>query len=131
MKAKILIGFVGGLVAILLGGAYWFFVVNMVHGSGVELAEDRELEAFHQIDLGCASDVDVSIGEFQSVTVTGDDNIVPLIRTEVSDGRMLIDCDKRFRTKLGLKVRLVVAKLDSIKISGSGDVISGGSKDRI
>ena len=125
MKLKVLLGFAVVMIAALAGGAYWFFVVNMIHGSGVELVETRELDSFHQIHLSCAADVDVSIGEVQSITVTGDDNIVPLITTELSEGRMTIDCDKRYRSKLGINLKVTVLKLDSLVLGGSGDIKTG------
>ena len=125
MKLKTLIGILVVLFASLLGGAYWFFVVNVVQGSGVEATEIRELEAFHKIELACSGDVDVTIGSPQEVIITGDDNIVPLLTTEISGGCLTIDSEKRYRSKLGIKVKVVVAKLDELEISGSGDVKAG------
>jgi len=128
MKVKVLIGVLLVCVAALSGGLYWFFVVNMVHGSGVETTETRDLAAFRQIDLSCFGDVDVIIGDQHSVSITSDDNIVPLITTELEGDRLVIDCEKRYRSKLGVKVKVVVAKLDGLVISGSGDIRAGEIK---
>ena len=113
------------LFATLFVGGYLYFVINVVKGSGVSVTESRELDAFHKIDLACAGDVEVSIGSPQAVVVTGDDNIVPLITTELSEGRLIIECEKRYRSKMGIKIKVVVAKLDELVISGSGDIKAG------
>jgi hypothetical protein len=72
-------------VALLLGGCG----LTTVEGSGVEASEQRDVEAFREIELDGSADVTVTIGGPPSVTVTTDDNLLERVTAEVG-GRPLV-----------------------------------------
>jgi Putative auto-transporter adhesin, head GIN domain len=59
-------------------------------GSGVSKTEARPVAAFSEVAASTGLDVVVHVGAAASVSVTGDDNIVPLVETEVSKDRLRV-----------------------------------------
>ena len=68
------------------------------------------------------ADINVTIGESKSVEVTSDDNILPMLVTEVVDGELKIRTKGSFNTSIGLKVKITTPSLDSVNSSGVGKV---------
>ncbi len=97
---------------------------NRVKGSGVIRDETRQLAGVSRLMLSMPADVTVVQGSTESVTISTDDNILPLVGTRVEDGVLVIDGDKNkgFSTRKGIKVRLNVKSLDGVTVNGSGDV---------
>jgi hypothetical protein len=93
-----------------------------VVGSGVAVTETRELPEFDAIELHIKADVQVQIGKPTALEITGDDNIVPLVKTEVSDGRLAIRADRAFESKHALKIAVTVADLKAAAVFSSGDL---------
>jgi hypothetical protein len=93
-----------------------------VVGSGKITAETRELAEFDAIELRIAADMHVKIGKATPLKVEGDDNILPLIKTEVRDRRLVISSDSKFRSKHGVDLKVTVANLKAVEIQGAGDM---------
>lgn len=94
-----------------------------VQGSGEIVSEKRELPAFTGININNDADVAVTYGTAQSVEISTDDNILPLITMQVSNGVLKIDSKESYSTSHGVKVTITVPTLESIEIDGSGDVV--------
>ncbi len=89
-------------------------------GSGVFVTEARALEGFTKISASGSFKVHLKKGPLSALELSGDDNIVPLIRTEVVNGVLTIDFDligSERRTEPYLA--MTVPKLDSIKALSS------------
>lgn len=93
-----------------------------VQGSGVKKTENRELDTFKSIELDSAADVNITFGESQSVTITTDDNILKLIDTSVSNGKLKIESDEWFNTNIGIKIDITIAELNRVDLDGAGDI---------
>ena len=93
-----------------------------VKGSGRVVAEKREATDFHGIDVGGVYQVDVTAGKEYSVTVEADDNLVPLVRTEVDGGILKIDSDRRISPKSTVRVTITMPAIDSVEVSGVANV---------
>lgn len=93
-------------------------------GSGVVRDETRQVAGTSRLVLAVPADVTVVQSATDSVTITTDDNILPLVRTRVENGVLTIDGDKNagFSTRKGIKVRLAVKSLEGVIVNGSGDV---------
>jgi hypothetical protein len=93
-------------------------------GSGVAATEIRETDPFTGIEVSGSVNVVATIGESLSVKVSGDDNIVPLITTKVSNGILKIQPERNVNldTKEPLTVTIVAAQLVSAEVSGACDV---------
>ncbi|MCP4685747.1 MAG: DUF2807 domain-containing protein [bacterium] len=91
-------------------------------GSGDIETEIREVDSFDRIKIDGSTDVFVTVGEKQSVSVTTDDNLLDHIKTRVRSRRtLLITSRGNYRSRRGVRVDITVPELTSIRISGSGD----------
>lgn len=91
-----------------------------ITGSGVSKTEVRELGEFRAVRNATVGNVIVAIGDSQSVEVTVDDNVLPIIVTEVIDGELVIKSSQSFSTSIGLKVSVTTPRLYSLSSSGVG-----------
>lgn len=114
---KILLGVALALVIYLGISSFGFF--TSIKGSGNVIKETRELAVFHAIEVGGAFQVVIQQGEPQSVIIEADDNIMPTITTKVKNGALEISNDKSITDATKLKVKITVANLDELDISGA------------
>ena len=101
------------------------FGSNQTKGSGVLKDENRAVANFAQLALGVPAVVTLTQGSTESLTITADDNLLPLIATNVENGLLTISADNNrgFSTKQPIKIKLSVKSLTAVKINGSGDVL--------
>ena len=101
------------------------FGTNRTKGSGVVKDESRAVTGFSRVLLALPAKVTISQGPAESLTITTDDNLLPLMTTRVDNGELIIEGDKNrgFSTRKGVNIRLTVKSVSAIKIQGSGDVI--------
>ncbi|MDQ2821441.1 MAG: DUF2807 domain-containing protein [Pseudomonadota bacterium] len=104
--------------------ASWGWNSETVNGSGVIARQQRELGHFSGVSNGLAANVDVRIGDTESVTIEADDNVLPLIETVIENGLLKIQTSKRnlnLRTTT-LKIVIQAKSLDRISLGGSGSI---------
>src|SRR6266513_1936540 len=116
MKRKIvvLLLFAGGVV---LSGCK---LQRGIAGSGVRKTEKRELKSFNAIDTAGAYELDVTCQKPASFEIEADDNILPLIQTEVRDGVLRVTATRNYSATGGVRVRITVPDLASVKSTGAG-----------
>jgi hypothetical protein len=93
-----------------------------VQGSGVRKVEKRELGAFKSIETTGAFEILVACQQAPSFEIEGDDNLLPLVRTEVRGGVLHIFNQSNYRTAKGITVRIGVPDLEGILTTGAGDI---------
>jgi hypothetical protein len=89
-------------------------------GSGNRKTEQREVTSFKAIDSEGAIDFDVTCQKPLSVSLEGDDNILPLILTDVRDGVLYLRTEKGYNSHESIRVRITVPNMESIKAAGAG-----------
>lgn len=102
-----------------------FFIFSFgkkVKGSGNVVAEVREIKDFTGVDVGGVFIVEVVAQKDFFVEVEADDNLVPLIKTEVRDGVLHIEAEKRLSSRNGLKIRIAAPEINRIDASGVAKV---------
>ena len=106
---------------------------NRTKGSGVMKEEARTVANFSRLVLALPATVTLTQGSTESLTITSDDNLLPLVATRVEGGELTIDADKSrgFSSKREIKIRLTVKSLNGITIKGSGDVYAAGIADKV
>jgi hypothetical protein len=102
--------------------------VNAVSGSGVSKTESRSVGSFSKIELSGSPDVEVAVGSPMSVSVTADDNILPLVETKVSGDTLDIDSKGSYNTHIGVTVKITAPTLEGVSVSGSGNIHVTGLK---
>lgn len=102
-----------------------FFATSLavtVTGSGVVKTESRTVESFLSIDSSGSWNVEVVNGDKVSVSVTGDDNIVPLVTTTVKNGKLAISSTQdSINAKVPLVVKVAMPLLATMRLSGAGN----------
>jgi len=99
-----------------------------VVGSGVIVEDERLVGAFEELQADNAIEVTVDAGQDQRVVVTGDDNIVPLVRTTVSGGRLTVGYapNTTVQPSEPVVVRIAVPDLTFTGASGASRVALSG-----
>jgi hypothetical protein len=96
-----------------------------LRGSGVAKTESRDVGQFSEIEVGNAIQLDVTVGEPAEITVTADDNILPLVKTIVDGDRLTIYVDASFSTDLGVQVKASTPELTVLEGSGASRITAG------
>jgi hypothetical protein len=132
----LVVGFAGAQLGIN-AGVDWFSNIGIVQlgdvgretvsGSGTLISETRQLSGVNRVELTINADLEIQQGSQESITITGDDNIVPLLQTNVSGGRLTIRYQPQVnvRTVHQLKLVLTVVDLSGLSASSSGTVNVG------
>ena len=111
------------LMLFALGGCN-FEKFHKTSGSGKMKLEKRDLPAFTAVDISGAYDVEIIAQKEQGLEIEGDDNLLPLIRTEVKNGVLTVSNQKGFDTKHTLRLRISLPKIDSISTSGASEIVA-------
>jgi hypothetical protein len=95
---------------------------HTVKGSGVEKTSARQTATFSRVDLEGSMRVTIVVGEPQSVTIRGDDNLIGEVRTRIEGETLAISNRHPYRSKIGLSVAIHVPALTAVELSGSGTI---------
>jgi hypothetical protein len=99
-----------------------------VNGSGNTKDESRNLGEFSAVSVEQGVSATISVGPKTSVTVTTDDNLLPLIRTEVKNGRLIVGLTERhINSSQGIRVNITTPELKAVGASGGSAVTVEGT----
>jgi hypothetical protein len=102
--------------------------ISIVGGSGNVISEDRNVSGFSKISLSGSGKLYIEQGNEESLTVKAEDNLIPLIKTEVSGNTLSLGT--KFGTSIiptkSMEFYLKVKELISISVSGSGNINCSG-----
>jgi hypothetical protein len=93
-----------------------------VKGSGKIVNEERHLSEFKTIKLKGVGRVVLTQGRPHTINIETDDNIMPLIETEIQNEQLVISQGNYNLRPTKLDFNITVAHLEGISISGAGDV---------
>src|SRR5215813_11241998 len=106
--------------------------VNKVKGSGVVKTEKRSLPPYTSLEVSCAASIGVRLQEQESLEISGDDNLIPLITTEVKNNTLYIRSTQEIAPREKLRITLSNPDLTRFAFSGAGDAnVSNIKNDRI
>lgn len=90
-------------------------------GSGAATTLSRKIAGFSRIELRSAERLRVTPGKGLSLRLTGDDNLLELIATEVRGDTLIIEARGSYRTKKAITIDIVMPALSALTLAGSGD----------
>ncbi len=97
-----------------------------VFGSGKVVTESRTVHGFHQVAISGSGQLIIESGDAESLAITGDDNLLPLIRSEVQGGKIEIGPRQvALRPSQSIRYHLFIRQLDVLSISGAVHVQAG------
>lgn len=128
---------VGGVVVANLfsfghyGGRFMKFSMDFggVRGSGNVTKETRALSGFKSIETGGVFQIEVVAQKDFSVEVEADDNILPLINTEVNDGVLRISSERHIKSTGPIRVRISAPDIEKLDISGAASATLSNVKN--
>ena len=96
---------------------------DYVKGSGAATSETRRIasatglriENRHRVDM----EVEVRVGGAPSLVVEGDDNLVPLVHTEMHGDTLRVWTEERIRSSQPIRVRYTAPRLENLEATGS------------
>ena len=97
-----------------------------VQGNGRVKSEERSVSSFDQISVGGAFDVYLTQGETESLRVEADENLLSLIETKVSNGRLVIRSRENIGEAKELNVYVTFRELNKIEASGACEIKNEG-----
>ena len=119
-----------GLLLVLVAlGAGCHGIHHGVPGSGKLLKETRNVAPFTSVSTQGAFNIEVVCQKPQEVEISGDDNILPLVTTEVSSNVLHIRNLKNYSTSQPLTLRISIPDLTGISTSGAGKIEVSGLKN--
>jgi len=127
---------VGSLLPLLLGTTHSHaeavtgkIVINgqtisgrVLDGSGKSSTEKRSVKPFKQIIINTAVDMKFTAGQENSLQISGDDNLLPLIETTVHQGVLTISSKRSFSTHNPVIVTASGPTIEKVNITASSDV---------
>jgi hypothetical protein len=108
------------LIAVPLAGCH-HGMHSGVKGSGKREVQKRDVSAFTSISTQGAFNVDVVCQKAQSLEIEGDDNILPLISTEVSNGVLRLKNEKNYSVSQPVTIKISVPNIDGLPFQGRHD----------
>ncbi|MDD4553710.1 MAG: DUF2807 domain-containing protein [Bacteroidales bacterium] len=97
-----------------------------VRGNGDVKKESRKISSFNGIEVSGAFKVFLKQGSTEELVVETDENILPLVKTEVYGSTLKIETKKPISHVSTLKVYITFKDLNKLDLSGAVDIISEG-----
>ena len=91
-------------------------------GSGTTALESRDVSGFDEIVLLESGEVIVTVTGTESLEIEAEDNIMPLLTSEVVDGRLELGATGSITTTRPIIYTITAAQLVGVTIAGSGDI---------
>lgn len=117
---KVLLVFALTLLLVTFSGCHLGKFAHKVTGSGVRKTEKREMPAFKAIETEGSFDVEAVCQSPQSYEMEADDNILPLIKSEVRNGVLHLKAEQGYDSQRGVIVRINVPNLEKVDATGAG-----------
>ena len=109
-------------VLLVLVGA----LAGCVQGQGPVTSETREVGAFSRIEASAGIRVVVRIGPSEAIEVTAQENLLPVIATDLRGDTLSIEASEDFTTLEPVTITVVVPALDGITLSGGSQAVIDG-----
>jgi hypothetical protein len=100
-----------------------------IQGNGVAKTELRDvaaLGAIEAIELSGSIELEFTAGAPGKLSLTGDENLLPLISTTVSQGKLVVSQTKKMEAKTPLLVTLSAPGLRRVDVTGAANVHATG-----
>jgi len=102
---------------------------NQVRGSGNRQKQTREVPPFTSISTEGAFEIKIVSQKPLALDIEGDDNILPLISTDVSGSVLYIKNQRGYSVSEPIKIAISVPNLEGVSSSGAGRLEVTGLKN--
>jgi hypothetical protein len=124
IKIIIIIQIIALMTLLVLFGVSCKWTIGLVRGSGNVETEERKISGIDEIEFSGMGNLIITQGEEELLLVEADDNILPLIETDVSGDRLSIDYKMgyNFIPTSNVSFYLTVVDLNEISLKGAGKI---------
>jgi len=99
-----------------------------IKGNGNITTIKKSVGDYESLDMAGFFDVKLIDGKEGNITITGEENLLEYIVTEVKDGKLILKTEKGVNLqpshRNGIKITIPVEQINSVYLSGSGDITS-------
>lgn len=110
------------VLVVAFAGAGCHARMGGVKGSGKRVVQKRDIQPFTSISTEGAYNINVVCQKGQSLEIEGDDNILPLISTDVSNNVLHLKSIQNYSVAEPIELRISLPNLDALSVSGAGNV---------
>jgi hypothetical protein len=101
-------------------------IIVGVEGSGNVITETRDVSGFSEIVVGGTGVVTVQVTGTESLSIEAEDNIMPLLETNVANGRLVLDTTRSISPTVDIVYTITAATLEGLEVSGSAAIEAAG-----
>ena len=101
-------------------------VADSVKGSGVSASETRVVANFTSIEASGVGKLNVRVGDSESLRITADNNLLPLIKSEVRDGVLILSSKSGFKSKNEITYQVSAKTIQRLENSGTVSIDAKG-----
>jgi hypothetical protein len=103
-----------------------------VKGSGKRVTEKRDIAPFTSIETNGAFDIEIVCQKDLSMELEGDDNILPLVSSEVRNNVLRLRPSQSYSVSDPIVLTITVPNLEAITANGAGNIrITGVSNEKL
>ena len=95
---------------------------SIAKGSGVKETIHRNISDFSTINSQGNFDIQYTQSEKPNLSITGDNNIIKDVITEVNNNTLRLSINKSFSSQLPINITLSSPKINSVTVNGSSDI---------
>ena len=110
------------LLPLLAVGCHHGGMRSDIKGSGKRVMEKRNVGPFTSISTEGAFNIEVTCQKNVNVEVEGDDNILAMVTTDVSNNVLRIRSTKSYDSSEPVKFKISVPDLEGLSVSGAGRI---------
>lgn len=115
-------------ISIIASGCH-FRPHDQVSGSGNRQTQKRDIGSFTSISTEGAFEIDVAGQKPVGLEIEGDDNILPLITTDVANNVLHIKSVRNYSAQEPISIRITVPNLEGLSVTGAGKISITGLKN--
>ena len=129
MKKLFLLFLLFSFLAVTSCGGISIMDKDAVKGSGIEKSEKREIASFNAIEIDCYAKANIKSQDKQSIEIIGDDNIIPLLLTEIKDNTLRIKTSKSYNLNKPLQINISIPNIERLSLSGAAETVLSNLKN--
>ena len=100
--------------------------VSKVKGNGIKVTETRAVPAFTSIEATGIGNLKLRVGEADSLKITADENILPLIKSEVKNGVLVLSTTGATKSKTDIVFEATAKTIKRLENSGTVSIDARG-----
>jgi hypothetical protein len=92
-------------------------------GSGNVIHESRDISGFNAVDVSSVFQVEITAQKDFALEIEADDNLMPLINTDVDGDVLRIGTDSKVSPSSPIRVHIYAPDIDNLEVSGAANVV--------